>query len=211
MNINDIASLLTKIFSERVNRIIAMGNKATMKNVKEIFKFNGDIILSQLHSSGLLRFDDRVNDMDFFLKLKLTSKGPNSLGNKNDNNISAKYRSIHPSYIGRIDLNVCGTSDPGTSSLATPFCKTHGLYFNDAHEPEEFKYNFDKDIETNLLMDDECLNITSPLDNSKEYYDYLLDINDSKHSITMDTIKRYREGLYYIEINLDTDEIKIID
>lgn len=46
--------------------------------------------------------------MDFFLKLKLTSKGPNSLGNKNDNNISAKYRSIHPSYIGRIDLNVCG-------------------------------------------------------------------------------------------------------
>lgn len=48
-----IASLLTKTFSERINRVISMGNKATMKNVKEIFKFNGDIILSQLHNSGL--------------------------------------------------------------------------------------------------------------------------------------------------------------
>ena len=46
--------------------------------------------------------------MDFFSKLKVTLKGPNSLGGTNDNNISAKYRSIDPSYIGRIDLNVCG-------------------------------------------------------------------------------------------------------
>lgn len=37
-----IASLLTKAFSERVNRIIALGSKATLKNIKEIFKFPGD-------------------------------------------------------------------------------------------------------------------------------------------------------------------------
>lgn len=70
-----IASLLTKTFSERINRIIAMGSKATLKNVEEIFKFQGDLILSQLHRSGLLRYDDNVNDLDIFGKLKITFKG----------------------------------------------------------------------------------------------------------------------------------------
>lgn len=106
-----IASLLTKAFSERVNRIISLGSKVTMKNIKEIFKFPGDLILQQLHRSGLLRYDDRVNDMDFFGKMKVTFKGPNSLGGNNENNIAAKYRGIDPSYIGRLDINVCGTSD----------------------------------------------------------------------------------------------------
>jgi len=106
-----IASLLTKAFSERVNRIIALGSKATLKNIKEIFKFPGDLLIQQLHKSGLLRFDDKVNDMDFFAKLRITFKGPNSLGGTNDNNIAAKYRGIDPSYIGKIDINVCGTSD----------------------------------------------------------------------------------------------------
>ena len=103
-----IASLLTKTFSERVNRIIAMGSKASLKNVKEIFKFPGDIIITQLHRSGLLRYDARVNDMDFFGKTKVTTKGPNSLGNNNANNIAIKYRGIDPSFIGRLDINVCG-------------------------------------------------------------------------------------------------------
>lgn len=103
-----IASLLTKTFSERVNRIIAKGSKATLANVKEIFKFPGDIIITQLHRSGLLRYDARVNDMDFFGKTKVTTKGPNSLGNSNENNIAIKYRGIDPSFVGRLDINVCG-------------------------------------------------------------------------------------------------------
>lgn len=103
------------------------------------------------------------------------------------------------------------TSDPGTSSLATPFCKTHGLYFGDVHEPEDFKYNFDKEIEQELLIEDDCLNITSPLDDSSKYYDYLMDIHDPKYDITSSTKVNHREGFYYIEINLDKDEIKILD
>lgn len=103
-----VAALLTTTFSERVNRVISMGSKATLAKVKDIFKFPGDILITQLHKSGLLRYDDKVNDLDFFGKLRITMKGPNSLGGTNENNISAKYRGIAPSYIGRIDLNVCG-------------------------------------------------------------------------------------------------------
>lgn len=67
-----IAALLTKSFSDRVNRIIGYGNKVTIEKISEIFKFNGDIIIKQLHNSGLLRYDDNVNDMDMFSKLKWT-------------------------------------------------------------------------------------------------------------------------------------------
>jgi len=52
-----IASLLTKAFSTRVDRIIGFGNKVTLDNIKEIFKFPGDVIMQQLHKSGLFRYD----------------------------------------------------------------------------------------------------------------------------------------------------------
>ena len=70
-----ISSLLTIEFSRRLNRIISMGNKATMDNYKEIFKFPGEILLQKLHVSGVLRFDDCINDMNFFSKFKVTFKG----------------------------------------------------------------------------------------------------------------------------------------
>ena len=62
-------------------------------------------------SSGILRYDDTINDMTFFRNFKYTTKGPHSLGGKNTNSIGIKYRAAHPSYIGNIDLTVCGNSD----------------------------------------------------------------------------------------------------
>lgn len=65
-----------------------------------------------MHSSGILRFDDNVNDMNFWSKLKYTNKGPHSLGTNNSNNIGIRYRDLHPSMLGEIDVLVCGNSDP---------------------------------------------------------------------------------------------------
>lgn len=86
-----IASLLTKEFSKRLNRIISLGDKATIDNIKELFKFPGDILIRKMHASGVLKFDDCVNDMDFWTKFKYTNKGPHSLGGNNSNNIGIKY------------------------------------------------------------------------------------------------------------------------
>ena len=44
-----ISSLLTKEFSKRLNRIISMGDKVTIDNIKEIFKFPGDILIQKMH------------------------------------------------------------------------------------------------------------------------------------------------------------------
>lgn len=67
-----IASLLTIEFSKRLNRVISLGNKATIEDFKDIFKFSGEIILQKMHSSGILRYDENINDMDFFSKFKYT-------------------------------------------------------------------------------------------------------------------------------------------
>ena len=67
-----IASLLTQEFSKRLNRIMSLGNKATIDNYREMFKFSGDILIQKMHSSGILRFCDAINDLDFFSKFKYT-------------------------------------------------------------------------------------------------------------------------------------------
>ena len=201
-----IASLLTKSFSDRINRVIAMGNRAQLRHVEEIFKFQGDLILSQLHNSGLLRYDDNVNDLDIFGKLKVTFKGPNSLGNNNDNSISTRYRGIDPSYLGKLDINVCGTSDPGTSAILTPFCKTGGLYFNENSEPESFKYNFDKDINEYFEKDFNGITISPSFDSVKDYYDANLSIIEMNKKINIDKIQR--NDMYVIDINMGDEEIE---
>ena len=37
-----IASLLSKEFSKRLNRIISMGDRATIESMRELLKFSGD-------------------------------------------------------------------------------------------------------------------------------------------------------------------------
>ena len=179
-----IASLLTKIFSDKVNRILALGNKVTMVHLLDMFKFTGEALIKALHQSSLLRFDDRVNDLDFFTKLKITAKGPNSLGTNNENKISMRYRDLHPSMIGRIDVNVCGSSDPGTTSTLVPFCPTTGLYFSDKHEPENFKYNFDKDIKDKTSSESKYY-IGPSFNDTDKYYDYGLSIMDNYSSLDL--------------------------
>lgn len=187
-----LGSLLTKAFSERVNRIIRLGKKVDMEQLEGMFNFNGDIIITELQTSGLLRYDERINDQDLWNKLKWTTKGPNSLGGKNDKNISIKYRGIHPSYIGKIDLNVCGNSDPGTTGVLTPMCKTHGLYFSEVEEPEDFSYEFNKkqheifnDADADGFIDISRLGMN-------EYYDTLQKMSDIIDSCQV-TRKIYKE------------------
>ena len=80
-----VASLLTKEFSKRLNTIFSLGDKATIDNFRNIFKFPGDILIQKMHTSGILRFDDSVNDMSFFSKFRYTNKGPHAFALKRIN------------------------------------------------------------------------------------------------------------------------------
>lgn len=142
-----ISALFTLSLSTRANRLMGLGKRATMDSYKDLFSFPGDIIIQLINSSGIQRYNDIVNDLDFFSKFKYTIKGPNSLGNRNSKNISAAYRGLHHSFIGRVDLTVCGNSDPGTSGLISPFTKMDGLYFDDTLEPDDEVFRLRNAIE----------------------------------------------------------------
>lgn len=164
-----ISQLLTQEFSNKLNRVVSMGSKASMDDICDMFKFPGNILLQKMHSSGLLRFDESINDMTFFTKFKWTSKGPHSLGRKNSNNISTKYRGVHPSMMGRFDLLVCGNSDPGTSGILSPFTDMKSLYFDSSDEPDQFIFDFMADINKKLESNGvECVQVQ--FTDKEDYY-----------------------------------------
>jgi hypothetical protein len=73
---NEILScLMTQEFSIRLNRVMSFGKKADLDNYRELFSFPGDILLQKMHGSGILRYNDVINDMTFFSKFKFTIKG----------------------------------------------------------------------------------------------------------------------------------------
>ena len=145
-----IASLMTRELSNSLYRIMSKVRKPQSRNLntlEELFSFRGDILINNLYNSGLFKFDDVVNDMDFFNKLKYSIKGPNSQGGSSGKTIATCQRGIDPSFIGRIDLNVVGNSDPGSTGVLTPFIQTYGLNISDKKEPETKQFELLKIIE----------------------------------------------------------------
>lgn len=149
-----IAANFTLILSERLNRVIFKGNQMTIDHIVEIFNFPGTKLVSTLQNSGLLVFDDKVNDCDLITKLKFTKKGLQNLGHKNGKNVTKRYRALHPSHIGKLDISAYGNSDPGAGGSLTLGLETYGIdgtegegmYFSKENEAEETRYNIFKDM-----------------------------------------------------------------
>lgn len=133
------------IISDHIKKFVnttAITKDALITKYKNFFSFKGNEVISKIHTSGLMKYDDLVNDMNFFQKFKVTMKGPNSLGNKNSRNIAARQRALHPSHIGILGLDTCSASDPGITNYINPLCETDGLFFKGAPpEPEDAFYN----------------------------------------------------------------------
>lgn len=119
-----------------------------------------------------------------------------SLGEQSSKIISQKYRNIHPSYFGRIDLNVSSNSDVGMSGAFTPFMELFdNFYFNPKPEPCEAGYQIHQEI-AEYYNSDACQAKGFPVEitfNSlKEYMDF---INEYDSSVQFD-------GLKYAEIKI---------
>lgn len=198
-----IASLLNKELSKRILPVVNSGKKLTREKIKDVFKFSGEILITQLYNSGLFRYDDQVNDMDFFSKLKYTVKGPNSQGGQNSQSISSYSRGLHPSMLGRIDLNVVGTSDPGTGGVLTPFCETDGLYFSSKSEPQDGKFNIEKQ---NAKFDEE--DGTLVIDSFSTYDDYK-EFEKKIDHLTCDLSSTPKENTNKLYINLSVDSVNV--
>lgn len=200
-----ITSLLNRELSKRILPVVNSGKKLSKEKIKDIFKFSGKILIDQLYNSGLFRYDDQVNDMDFFQKLKYTVKGPNSQGGQNSQSISSSIRGLHPSMIGRIDLNVVGTSDPGTGGVLTPFCETDGLYFSSKGEPQAGKFNVEKENAKfdEKINDREVIDVFNTYDEYKEFESKI----SGFYTSNLYSVKKEDTNKMYINLDIEDEEV----
>lgn len=70
-----LGSYLTAEVSKRINRIVSLGDKATIRDYLNLFKFPDDLFITKIYSSGVLRYAETNSDMDFSNKTKVTKKG----------------------------------------------------------------------------------------------------------------------------------------
>ncbi len=146
-----VMSSLGKKISENINKIIEKKSKSklnTMDTLLEMFNFPSDIIVNGMRNIGdLVKSDELVNDFTWLQDLYYSAKGPNSLGEQSSKMISQKYRNIHPSYVGKIDINVSSNSDVGMSGAFTPFVELFDrFYFSPDPEPCDAMFNLQQEM-----------------------------------------------------------------
>lgn len=173
-----VTSTLGRKISENINKLIERKTKSkmnTMDTLLELFNFNSDIILSGMRNmNDLVKAEDASNDMAFLTLFSYSVKGPNSLGESNSKMIADKYRYLHPSMVGTVDLFTTSNSDCGMSGSIVPFVKLYnGFFFNPNKEPCQARYLFEKE-----LKDSFGINRGYPLDTFEEYIEFITKKNE---------------------------------
>lgn len=105
---------------------------------KRIFTFP-DYLLKTISKDRLINSRSNVNDMDAFAALKWSVKGVSGLGESKDSSIPSGYRQVHPSHLGRLDLDSSSPNDPGVAGLLCPMAPIFDNYFSDYTEPNNWR------------------------------------------------------------------------
>jgi hypothetical protein len=75
-------------------------------------------------SLNIAKYSSSVNDNSLLnVALKVTSAGPGSPFSKSGSMVSVNYRKFDTSYLGKICITTSSNSEPGISSVMTPFCR----------------------------------------------------------------------------------------
>lgn len=166
-----VDSSLGKKINENINKFIETKSKSRMNTIDtilELFNFSSDIIVSNMRNlNDLLKSDELVNDLTFLQDISYSAKGPNSLGEGSPNAIADKYRYLHESMVGVIDLFATSNSNYGLSGYFSPFVQTYnGFYFTPEDEPCDARYLFDK-----ALHDDEGIEVEYDTSTFEKYFE----------------------------------------
>ena len=195
-----IAGFITAEISKKINRLVSLGDKATIKDYLNIFKFPENILIIKLHGSGVLRYSEINSDMDFELFFHITKKGPNSLGNRDDRRIPIRQRSLHPSMMGRLDLAECSSSDPGMGGSLSPYTRMDSLYFDNSNYENELHFRL-ADYIKQMELDDDAESLYINCKTEEDYNKAL----DTISKATEERIKVYGTSRNPLEIIVEKD------
>lgn len=145
-----LPAIYAKKISTGIYRISDKGKNISFKDVTRVIDTAPDYILKSINSANLVDYVDLVNDNDAELALSYTYKGISGLGDQgNGTAVPIIYRSVHPSHLGRVDLDSSSASDPGLSGIICPMAKVYDGSFSNYEEPNGWE-DFYKDTLSEL-------------------------------------------------------------
>lgn len=137
-----IASLYAFKIAQGIYRVSDANRKATIESIRKAIRTDPNFLLNAITKSKMVSYRNMVSDMDSMQALKFTYKGVSGLGENSNEAIPNIYRSIHPSHIGRVDLDASSDGNPGITGTICPFAPSYDGFFDDYQEPNSWEQEF---------------------------------------------------------------------
>lgn len=141
-----IAALYAMKISKGIIRIADQGSLSVDQIVKAI-NIYPDYLLKQITKDKLINYKNLVSDADALFALKFTYKGVSGIGedaNNKGSSVPPAFRRVHPSHLGRVDLDTSSATDPGLSGMLCPLADTYDGSFSDYEEPNTWREKSDE-------------------------------------------------------------------
>lgn len=140
-----IASLYAMKIARGIYRVSDMNKKATIMSIRKAIRTDPMALIQAITKSKMVSYRNMVSDMDAMQGLKFTYKGVSGLGEGSNKSIPEIYRSIHPSHIGKVDLDASSDGNPGITGTLCPYASIYdGGFFEDYTEPNVWQDEFMK-------------------------------------------------------------------
>jgi len=137
-----IASIYAIKLSKAIYRASDIQKKITVQDIKRYIYVDPAFLIDRITSDKLVGFRNSVNDNDAITALKYSYKGISGLGEQRGSTIPDKYRYLHHSHIGRVDLDASSASDPGLTGIICPLAKIYNQSFSEYEEPNSWESDF---------------------------------------------------------------------
>lgn len=142
-----ISSYYAIKISTGIYRISDKGAGASLQDLRKVLQIPPMYLIKAISSRcQLVNYKNCVNDLDSLTQLKFTYKGVSGIGEKS-NAIPGAYRSIHPSHLGRVDIDSSSATDPGISGTICPLTSLSGNHFTEFQEPDKWHENVETMLE----------------------------------------------------------------
>ena len=125
-----------------INRVSDQNNRITVDAIKKAIRTDPMYLVNSISKSNLVTYRNMVSDMDSLLGLKFTLKGISGIGETDSNSIPDSIRFVHPSHIGRLDLDASSDNNPGITGIISPFIELDNGYFSSKDEPDTWEERY---------------------------------------------------------------------
>lgn len=145
-----LASLYAAKLSQGIYRLSDAGNKVTIDSIRKVLLIRPTKFIEDICKCNLVNYKNSVNDLDGIIATKYsfkdTTTGDKDAGGKSGI-VPLPYKMVHPSHLGRVDIDSSPKSDPGMSGVICPLTQLYDGSFSVYTEPNEWRYQYSEIID----------------------------------------------------------------